>query len=65
MLELKRIMEVPKLNQMLKRMMLQACAIVLVATELGNPKRWLEETPQISEITKRLPDIRRANLCGR
>ena len=34
-----------------------------VATILGNLKHWLEETPEINEITKRLPDIRRANLC--
>jgi ArsR family transcriptional regulator len=34
-----------------------------VATILGNLRHWLEETPEITEITKRLPDIRRANLC--
>jgi len=33
------------------------------AAILGNLKHWLEETPEISEITKRLPDILRANLC--
>jgi len=33
------------------------------ATMLGNLKYWLEGTPEISEIMKRLPDIRRANLC--
>jgi ArsR family transcriptional regulator len=35
-----------------------------VATVLGNLKYWLEETPEITEITKRLPEIRRANLCS-
>jgi len=35
-----------------------------VATVLGNLKHWLEETQEITEITKRLPEIRRANLCG-
>jgi hypothetical protein len=34
-----------------------------VAAILGNLKHWLEETPEITEITKKLPDIRRANLC--
>ena len=34
-----------------------------VATLLGNLKHWLEETQEINEITRRLPDIRRANLC--
>ena len=34
-----------------------------VATILGSLRHWLEETPEISEIVKRLPDIRRANLC--
>jgi len=33
------------------------------AAILGNLKHWLEETPEIMEITKRLPDIRRANMC--
>jgi ArsR family transcriptional regulator len=30
---------------------------------LGNLKYWLNESPEISEIAKKLPDIRRANLC--
>ncbi|MBW2078755.1 MAG: transcriptional regulator [Deltaproteobacteria bacterium] len=30
---------------------------------LGNLKHWLEGTPEISEVVKRLPAIRRANLC--
>ena len=34
-----------------------------VATILGNLKHWLEDTPEITEMVKRLPDIRRANLC--
>ena len=34
-----------------------------VAAILGNLKHWLEETPEITGITKRLPEIRRANLC--
>lgn len=33
------------------------------AAILGNLKHWMEDSPDISEITKRLPDIRRANLC--
>ena len=35
-----------------------------VASILGSLKHWLEETPEITEITRKLPDIRRANLCG-
>jgi len=54
---------VPKLKETLKRMLLQAWAIVLVAAALENLERRLEETPEISEITRKLPDIRRANLC--
>ena len=60
---LKRPLEVPKLKETLKRMLLQAWAIVLVAAALENLERRLEETPEISEITRKLPDIRRANLC--
>jgi ArsR family transcriptional regulator len=33
------------------------------ATMLGNLKHWMEATPEISEIVKSLPDIRRKNLC--
>jgi ArsR family transcriptional regulator len=33
------------------------------ATMLGNMKYWLEESADVSELVKRLPDIRRANLC--
>jgi ArsR family transcriptional regulator len=34
------------------------------ATMLGNLKHWLEGTPEISELTKKLPDIRRQDLCN-
>jgi len=30
---------------------------------LGNLKYWLNKSPEISEIVKKLPDIRKANLC--
>jgi ArsR family transcriptional regulator, arsenate/arsenite/antimonite-responsive transcriptional repressor len=33
------------------------------ATMLGSLKHWLEGTPAITEIVKRLPAIRRENLC--
>lgn len=33
------------------------------ATMLGNLKHWLEGTPDISEMVKKLHDIRRQNLC--
>ncbi|MBN1102229.1 MAG: winged helix-turn-helix transcriptional regulator [Deltaproteobacteria bacterium] len=33
------------------------------AAMLGNMKHWLEQTPEISELTKKLPDIQRQNLC--
>jgi len=57
------MMEVPRLNEILKRMVLQACAILLVAAALGNLESRLEETPGITEITRKLPDVRRANVC--
>jgi len=56
-------MEVPRLNEILKRMVLQACAILFMAAALGNLESRLEETPEISEITRKLSDVRRANLC--
>ena len=34
-----------------------------VASIMGNLKHWLEETPEITEMVKRLPDILRANIC--
>ena len=33
------------------------------AMMLGNLKHWMEGTPEVSEIVKRLPAIRRANMC--
>jgi len=33
------------------------------AAILGNLNHWLEESPEIIEITESLPDIRSANLC--
>ena len=33
------------------------------AMMLGNLKHWMEGIPEVSEIVKRLPAIRRANLC--
>lgn len=33
------------------------------AAMLGNLKHWLEGSPGVYEIMKRLPEIRRANLC--
>ncbi len=35
------------------------------ASLLGNMKHWLEEDPDIAGLVKRLPDIRRENICGR
>lgn len=34
------------------------------ASLLGNLKHWLEESPEFSEIKKRLPFISRENICG-
>ena len=34
-----------------------------VAAMLGSLRHWLEDSPEIAEIVKRLPDIRRQNLC--
>lgn len=34
-----------------------------VANILGNLRHWLEEDPEISDIVKRLPDIRREDIC--
>lgn len=33
------------------------------ATMLGNLRHWLEGNSEISEMVKKLPGIRRANLC--
>jgi len=35
------------------------------AALLGNLRYWLDETTEISQIVKKLPDIRRANLCNK
>lgn len=43
----------------------QAGGSPYAATMLGNLKYWLEGTTEISEMMKRLPDIRKANLCNR
>ena len=34
------------------------------ANLLGNLRHWLEEEPQIIELAKRLPDIRREKICA-
>lgn len=34
------------------------------ATMLGSMKHWLEQAPEISELNKKLPEIRRQNLCS-
>jgi ArsR family transcriptional regulator len=36
-----------------------------VSSLMGNLRHWLEEEPEISEIIKRLPDIRREQICGK
>jgi len=35
-----------------------------VSSLMGNLRHWLEQEPEISEIIKRLPDIRREQICG-
>lgn len=35
-----------------------------VSSLMGNLRHWLEEEPEVSEIIKRLPDIRREQICG-
>ena len=34
------------------------------ASLLGNLRHWLEEDPEIRELVKRLPGIRREHICG-
>jgi len=34
-----------------------------VASLLGNLRHWLEDKPEIAEIVKRLPTIRREEIC--
>ena len=33
------------------------------ASMLGNLKHWLEDDPEVAEITHRLPEIRREDIC--
>jgi ArsR family transcriptional regulator len=35
-----------------------------VSSLMGNLRHWLDEEPEISAIVKRLPDIRREQICG-
>lgn len=35
------------------------------ATFLGNLRHWLEEDPQIVDLKRRLPEIRRENICAK
>jgi ArsR family transcriptional regulator len=35
-----------------------------VSSLMGNLKHWLEQEPEVLEIIKRLPDIRREQICG-
>ena len=35
-----------------------------VSTLMGNLRHWLEEESEVSEIIKRLPGIRREQICG-
>lgn len=35
------------------------------AALLGNLRHWLDEDPQIVELTRRLPEIRRESLCAK
>jgi ArsR family transcriptional regulator len=34
-----------------------------VASLLGNLRHWLENDPQIEDLTKKIPTIRRENIC--
>lgn len=34
-----------------------------VASLLGNLRHWLEDEPEVAEIVKKLPAIRRENIC--
>ena len=33
------------------------------ASLIGNIKHWLDQDPEIAELLKRLPDIKRENIC--
>ena len=35
------------------------------AVVLGNLRHWLENNPEVSELVKRLPEIRREEVCKR
>jgi ArsR family transcriptional regulator len=35
------------------------------ANLIGNMKHWLEDDPDIAELIKRLPEIKRENICRR
>ena len=35
------------------------------ASLLGNLRHWLEHEPAITEIIRKLPDIKRENVCGK
>lgn len=35
------------------------------ASLIGNLKHWLKDDPELGELIKRLPDIRREDICGR
>ncbi|MCD6570476.1 MAG: winged helix-turn-helix transcriptional regulator [Deltaproteobacteria bacterium] len=34
------------------------------ASLIGNLKHWLDDDPEIMELAKQLPQIRRGNICG-
>ncbi|MCD6137011.1 MAG: winged helix-turn-helix transcriptional regulator [Deltaproteobacteria bacterium] len=34
------------------------------ASLIGNLKHWLDDDPEIMELAKQLPQIRRENICG-
>jgi ArsR family transcriptional regulator len=36
-----------------------------VATLLGNLRHWLEDEPEVEELVKKLPRIRREEICNR
>lgn len=35
------------------------------ASLIGNLRNWLEDDPEISDLVRRLPDIRREDICGK
>lgn len=36
-----------------------------VASLMGNLRHWLEDEPEVKELIKRVPDIRREEICNR